>query len=60
VTVDLEGLYNLIVGQYWMAAKLCSIHHKTNTLHMLEPDWTDVQQGSHHLLTIVTTLLVGL
>jgi len=43
-----------------MAANLHIIDHKINTLHMLEPDWTDLQQCSRLLSTIVTTSLVGL
>ena len=56
---DLGGIYNLIVGKDWMAAYLHIINHKTNTLHMLEPNWTDLQQGSHLPSTIITTSLVG-
>jgi len=41
-----------------MAANLPSIDQKINTLHMLERDWTDLQQDSCHLSTIVTTSLV--
>jgi hypothetical protein len=57
---DLGGIYDLIVGKDWMAANLHIIDHKTNTLHMLEPDWSDLQQGSRLPLTMVTTSLVGL
>jgi len=57
---DLGGIYDLIVGKDWMAANLHIIDHKTNTLHMLEPDWSDLQQGSRLPSTIVTTSLVGL
>jgi len=57
---DLGGIYDLIVGKDWMAANLHIIDHKSNTLHMLEPDWSDLQQGSRLPSTIVTTSLVGL
>jgi hypothetical protein len=57
---DLGGIYDLIVGKDWMAANLHIIDHKTNTLHMLEPDWPDLQQGSRLPSTIVTILLIGL
>ena len=57
---DLGGIYDLIVGKDWMASNLHIIDHKTNTLHMLEPDWTDLQQCSRLPSTIVTTSLVGL
>jgi len=39
---DLGGIYDLIVGKDWMAANLHIIDHKTNTLHMLEPTWSDL------------------
>jgi hypothetical protein len=57
---DLGGIYDQIVGKHWMAANLQIIDHKTNTLYMLEPDWSDMQAGSRLLSTIVTTLLIGL
>ena len=55
---DLEGIYDLIVGNDWMAANLHIIDHKINTQHMLERDWTDLQQDSCHPSTIVMTSLV--
>jgi hypothetical protein len=57
---DLGGIYDLIVGNDLMAANLHIINQKTNTLHMLEPDWSDLQQGSRLPSTIVTMSLVGL
>jgi len=57
---DLGGIYHLIFGKNWMAANLHNIDHKTNTLHMLEPNWTDLRHCSHLPSTIITTLLVGL
>ena len=57
---DLGGIYDLIVGKDWMAVNLHLIDHKTNTLHMLEPDWTVLQQGSRLPSTIITTSLIGL
>jgi len=57
---DLGGIYDLNVGKDWMAANLLIIDHETNTLHMLEPDWTDLQESSRLQSTMVTTSLVGL
>jgi hypothetical protein len=58
--VHLRGISDLIVGKDWMAANLHIIDHKTNTLHMLEPDLSDLQQGSGLPSTIITTSLLGL
>ena len=52
---DLQGIYDLFMGKDWMAANLHIIDHKTNTLHMLKPDWTILQQGSHLPSTTITT-----
>jgi hypothetical protein len=38
---NLGGIQDLIVGKDWIAANLHIIDYKTNTLHMLEPDWPD-------------------
>jgi hypothetical protein len=43
-----------------MAANLDIVDDKTNTVHMLEPNWTDLQQGFHYPSTIVMTSLLGL
>jgi hypothetical protein len=43
-----------------MAVNLHLIEHKTNTLHMLELDWTVLQQGFRLILTIITIWLAGL
>jgi hypothetical protein len=57
---NLGGIFDLIVGKDWTAANLHIFDHKTNTLHMLEPDWSDLQQGSRLRSTIVMTSLVSL
>jgi len=57
---DLGGIYDLNVGKDQMAANLHIIDHKTNTVHMLEPDWYDLQPGSRLPSTIVTTSRVCL
>ena len=57
---DSGGIHCLIVGKDLMAANLHILDHKTNTLHMLEPDWTELPEGSCLPSTIFTTSLVGL
>jgi len=56
----LGGIYDLIDGKDWMADNLHLIDHKSNTLHMLEPNWSELKQGTHLPSTIITTSLVGL
>jgi hypothetical protein len=60
IIFDLGGIYDLIVGKDWIAANLHIIDDKTNTSHMLQPNWFDLQQGSRLLSRIVTTSRVGL
>jgi len=57
---DLRGIYYLILGIDWIATNLHVINHKTNTLHLLEPNYTDLEQGSHLASTIGKSSLSSL
>jgi len=59
-TCIMVGTCDLIEDNNWMATNLHIINQKTNTLHMLEPDRTDLQQGSNLLSPTVMTSHEGL
>jgi hypothetical protein len=42
---DLKGCYDLIIGKNWMAKNPHLIDYQTNTLHMLEADWSTLSKG---------------
>jgi hypothetical protein len=53
---DLKGCYDLIIGKNWMAKNPHLIDYRTNTLHMLEADWSTLGKGGVAQFNVQTSL----
>jgi hypothetical protein len=53
---DLKGCYDLIIGKNWMAKNPHLIDYQTNTLHMLEADWSTLGKGGIAQFNVQTSL----
>jgi hypothetical protein len=53
---DLKGCYDLIIGKSWMAKNPHLIDYQTNTLHMLEADWSSLGKDGLAQFSVHTTL----